>query len=165
MELGTGSMYGDESPTARGALWGKKKPSTPAAPEITPEDEEDLDEDLARQMAELAKGEEPAGEPTESNPEPVIEPPPQETPEPEPTVELVSGPVEEDDDIVSLGSDEDEFDSFLSLTAPDVGQSEEEVPKPAQAEKKESKRPIPEEDPDVDAFLDEDEFSDFLGVI
>jgi hypothetical protein len=165
MELGTGSIYGDESPTSRGSLWARKKSSSTTTPVagLTPEDDEDLDEELARQMSELiGDGSE---EVSSEKPEEVS------AEEPEPTPELVSTQIsdpedsagsEDENDTVSL---DDDFDSFL-MTASDVGQSEEEeVSKSKPEEKKTSKRPIPEEDPDVEIFLDEDEFSDFLSGI
>ena len=142
MELGTGSMYGDESDTSRGSLWGKKK-STPTSPDIE-EDDGNLEEDLAKQMSGLMSG--------DSEEEPAQEGPAQES-ESKPE----STPPEEDE--VSLGANDD-FDSFLLNMA-----EEPETPVPARGPKKGSLRPIPKEDPDVETFLEGDEFSDFLDSI
>lgn len=179
MELGTGSSYGDESPTSRGSKWATKKKSSSEGEEVpglSAEEEDDLETDLAKQMEEIMSGVPSETQSEESADEPALEPEvtPEVTPEPEATPEPPNAepskkaPEPEEDGTVSFetGDDDFDFDSFL-VTNPEDPEEPKEGPKPAlETKKTESKRAVPEEDPEVESFLEEEgEFSDFLDLI
>jgi hypothetical protein len=164
MELGNGSIYGDESDSSRGSKWGRKKhsPPTPSPDIVSDGDDDDLDKDLAQQMAGLNGSGEGGSEPEkESDPEAKPAPEP-EAPAPQAKTVAPKQPIVPESDDVSLGEDNDDFDSFLSMGVSD--DTAEAIPDPA-PEKKQSARSVPKEDPDVEGFLEEDEFSDFLESI